>query len=332
VPVTSRAVRMAVAAIVVLLVLAACSSGAAGSPTVSAAPSASEEGSGIVAQVASYQLVADRPGRLIVALLAADNRWVSFGSVQLDFTYLGTKTATPPPGVGLGPATASFLPIPGTPTSSEPQPALTAPADGRGLYAVEPITFPAAGYWSVTSSGSLQDGTDFSADASFEVLATPTVPGIGDEALRSDNPVDGTPGVAPVSIDSRAVSGDPIPDPELHTVSIADAIEAHHPALVVFATPVYCVSRFCGPVTDMVSDLAKAYADRADFIHVEIYEDFEAGKVNPAAIDWLQTPAGDLREPWVFLIGADGRIAGLWDTMATREEIEPLLEGLPAIR
>ena len=101
---------------------------------------------------------------------------------------------------------------------------------------------------------------------------------------------------------------------------------------MVFATPVYCVSRFCGPVTDMVADLAKAYADRADFIHVEIYEDFEAGKVNQAAIDWLQTPEGDLREPWVFLIGADGRIAGSWDTMVTREEIEPLLEALPAIR
>ena len=178
-PVTSRAIRAPAAAILVLLLLAACGGGTGSSPTASAAPSASVEGSGIVAQVASYQLVADRPGRLIVALLAADNRWVSFGSVQMDFTYLGTKTATPAPGVGVAPATASFLPIPGTPTSGEAQPALTAPADGRGLYAVEPITFPAAGYWTVTSSGSLQDGTDFSADASFEVLATPTVPGIG---------------------------------------------------------------------------------------------------------------------------------------------------------
>jgi len=43
----------------------------------------------------------------------------------------------------------------------------------------------------------------------------------------------------------------------------------------VFATPVYCVSQFCGPVTDMVQDLSHRYDDRAVFIHVEIWEDYE---------------------------------------------------------
>ena len=139
----------------------------------------------------------------------------------------------------------------------------------------------------------------------------------------------GDPGIASAGIDSRARDGQQIPDPELHTVSIADAIEAGHPALVVFSTPVYCVSRFCGPITDLVADLADEYGDRADFIHVEIYRDFEAGQVNQAALDWLRTGAGDLREPWTFLIGADGRIAASWDTVVTRSEIEPLLSALP---
>jgi peroxiredoxin len=89
------------------------------------------------------------------------------------------------------------------------------------------------------------------------------------------------------------------------------------------------VSRFCGPVTDLVADLAAQYGDRADFIHIEIYADFQAGKVNQAALDWLQTGTGDLREPWTFLIGADGRIVGSWDTVVTRGEIEPLLRALP---
>jgi len=31
----------------------------------------------------------------------------------------------------------------------------------------------------------------------------------------------------------------------------------------------------------------------------------------------------------VFLIGADGRIDASWDTMVTRDEIEPLLRALP---
>jgi hypothetical protein len=88
------------------------------------------------------------------------------------------------------------------------------------------------------------------------------------------------------------------------------------------------VSRFCGPVTDMVAELAAEYGDRADFIHVEIWADFQEGAVNEAAADWLLRE-GDLEEPWVFLIGADGRVVARWDNVATRSEIEPYLEDLP---
>jgi hypothetical protein len=312
------------------IALGACAGPGASGPPMGTA-SAAASGPGIVAEVASYELVARRPGRLLVALLAADNRWLSFGSVDMRFTFMGDRTHSAPPGVGLDPAAAPFLPIPGTPEGDGRQPTLTNPADGRGVYAIEPITFPAAGFWQVTASGALEDGGTFSADAAFEVLETATVVGIGDEAPRSDNAVIGDAGVASVSIDSRASDGEPIPDPELHATSIADAIAAGHPALVVFSTPVYCVSRFCGPVTDMVADLAADYADRADFIHVEIYRDFESGAINPAVTEWLQGPSGDIREPWTFLIGADGRILGSWDTLVSRAEIEPLLRALPPL-
>ena len=70
---------------------------------------------GIVAEVATYQLVADQPGRLLVALLTADNRWLSFGSVGVSFSYLGDGAGTPSPDVGAGDMTAHFLPIPGSP-------------------------------------------------------------------------------------------------------------------------------------------------------------------------------------------------------------------------
>jgi hypothetical protein len=299
-------------------------------PAQSPTTTPSVDGQGIVAEVASYQLVANEPGRLLVALVSADNRWLSFGSVGVGFSYLGDKAGTPSPQVVAGDTTAHFLPIPGSPEGDGRPPSLTFPADGRGVYAVEPITFPKAGYWQVVASGELGDGSQFNAEAAFTVLDKPSVIGVGALAPRTDNPVIGEPDVPPAAIDSRAAGGEPIPDPELHTISIADAIEAGHPALVVFATPVYCVSRFCGPVTDLVAELAAEYGDRADFIHVEIYEDFEAGKVNQAALDWLQTADGDLREPWTFLIGADGRIAASWDTVVTRSEIEPLLQALPA--
>jgi hypothetical protein len=287
---------------------------------------------GIVAEVATYQLVAEQSGRLLVALLSADDRWLSFGDVGVSFDYLGDASESPAPGVVVGDATAEFLPIPGSPGSEGRRPTLTYAADGRGVYAVESITFPKAGYWQVSASGELADGSPFDAQAAFTVLKTPSVITVGSLAPHTDNPVMGDPGVPPAAIDSRAAGGQPIPDPELHATSIADAIEAGHPALVVFSTPVYCVSRFCGPVTDLVAELAKEYGDRADFIHVEIYRDFEAGVVNQAALDWLSPDGGDLREPWTFLIDANGRIAASWDTVVTRSEIEPLLQSLPVIK
>ena len=44
--------------------------------------------------------------------------------------------------------------------------------------------------------------------------------------------------------------------------------------------------------------------------------------------DWLLRD-DDLREPWVFLIGANGRIEARWDNVATRAEIEPYLKRRP---
>ena len=310
-----------------VVVLTSCATPGQGPATApaSAAP-------GIVAEVATYQLVAEQPGRLLVALLSADDRWLSFGDVGVSFEYLGDGSGSPAPGVVVDDATAEFLPIPGSRASEDRRPTLTFAADGRGVYAVESITFPKAGFWQVSASGALADGSSFDAQAAFTVLKKPSVISVGSLAPHTDNPVIGDPGVPPAAIDSRAAGGQPIPDAELHATSIADAIDAGHPALVVFSTPVYCVSRFCGPVTDLVAELAKEYRDRADFIHVEIYRDFEAGLVNQAALDWLSPDGGDLREPWTFLIDANGRIAASWDTVVTRSEIEPLLQALPVIK
>lgn len=319
----TRSVRITLSAILIATV-SSCAQAQAPQPS----PSTSDQG--IVAEVATYQLVAGRSGRLLVALLTGDDRWLSFGSVGMAFSYLGDGTATPSPDIVVPETSAAFLPIPGSPEGDGGPPTLTAPADGRGVYAIERITFPKAGYWQVVARGQLREGSRFDAAAAFTVRDTPSIIAVGELAPHTDNPVMGEPGLPPAAIDSRALGSKPIPDPELHATSIADAIAAGHPAVVVFSTPVYCVSRFCGPVTDLVAELAARYGDRADFIHVEIYRDFQAGKVNQAALDWLKDGNDDLREPWTFFIGADGRIAASWDTVVTRSEIEPLLEALPA--
>jgi hypothetical protein len=318
-----RSRRFALGSLLVAMLTGCAAAG--GGPTLT--PSANSHG--IIAEVASYEIVASHPARLLVALLAADNRWLSFGSVAMSYTFFGDGPGSPSPVAVAGGNTAHFLAIPGSPEGAAKSPTLTSPADGRGVYAAEPVTFPRSGYWQVLVHAELADGSAIDATAAFSVVDRPSVVGVGALAPHTNSLVMGEPGVSPTSIDSRAAGGAPVPDPELHTISIAQALAAGHPALVVFSTPVYCVSRFCGPVTDLVAELAAKYHDRADFIHVEIYRDFQAGEVNEAARDWLALANGDLREPWTFLIGADGRIVASWDAVITRSEVEPLLQALP---
>jgi hypothetical protein len=163
----------------------------------------------------------------------------------------------------------------------------------------------------------------------FEVHEKPVYPAVGEPAPRTENLTLSSKDAPQAAIDSRAVQGD-IPDPELHELTIAESIDRHEPTLVVFATPVYCVSRFCGPVTDMVADLAKKYSDRANFIHIEIWRNFEKQVVNKGAADWIYR-GNDLTEPWVYLIDAAGQIAARWDNVATAEEIESQLKKLPRL-
>ena len=51
-----------------------------------------------------------------------------------------------------------------------------------------------------------------------------------------------------------------------------------------------------------------------------------------AAIDWLQMPNGDLTEPWLFLIGADGRVVDRWGSMWSEAEVEAEVEALPPMK
>ena len=59
------------------------------------------------------------------------------------------------------------------------------------------------------------------------------------------------------AIDSMADGSGEIPDPELHEWSIADAIDQGRPALVLFGTPAYCESQFCGPEVTELQRLAR---------------------------------------------------------------------------
>lgn len=305
----------------VAMLLASCSTAGDGEGP----PKKGGQGQGLVVQVANYELTAGGENRFIAGLLTEDNLFVSGGTVAMRFLLLAKGSGDPQ---SIEEAVGTFLHIDEGHGPPPERPTVGPASIGRGVYSANPVAFEIEGTWQVEVEADLGGGDVRTATAAFQVLAEPLVPAPGQKAPRTENLTIGSKGAPAVAIDSRAEAAGGIPDPELHETTIAAAIEAERPVLAVFATPVYCVSRFCGPITDMVAGLANEYADRAAFVHVEIWRDFQNQVVNKAAAEWILR-GDDLTEPWIFLIGADGRIVARWDNVATPQEIEPLLKELP---
>ncbi|PSO53443.1 MAG: hypothetical protein BRC31_03020 [Actinobacteria bacterium QS_5_72_10] len=99
--------------------------------------------------------------------------------------------------------------------------------------------------------------------------------------------------------------------------------------MVLFATPVWCKSRFCGPITEAMADLAQQYDDRAAFIHVEVWRDYESRELNDAYDAWVNK-ADEGREPWLFAVGSDGVVEQRWDNVPDLDAVESWLQQLPA--
>jgi hypothetical protein len=303
----------ALGSVLALSLLASCASSSAGDGPTS--------GPGrMQAEVATTDIYVNAPQRVAVGLIFADGKLVTFGSVGFSFSYLGTTQQPIAPQAGPE-AAAAYIPTPGTPQGKGSGPAITDPTTARGVYEAEKVTFDAPGVWSVLVTADIAGAGTLMARKAFLVETTPALPAPGQPALRTENLTIHSKGVPLAAIDSQAsIDG-----------SIADAIAQHRPVLVVFATPVYCISRFCGPVTDAVEELSKRYPDRAVFIHVEIWRNHNKGVINKAAADWLYRNR-DLTEPWLYLIGANGTILDRWSSLFDVEEVAKELQQLPPMK
>jgi hypothetical protein len=289
--------RLNVALLACAITLAACSSGG----TTSAS-----SGGNYSAEVGSTDLYAKAPQRFQIGVFRSSDQGVQLltsGSIAIQITPFEGGTGTPLQG------TARYVGAPGTGADAG-SPQLTDPSTARGVYEFDG-TFDTAGVWQATVDFDVE-GAHQSLSTVFPVAAKPALPAPGERAFRTKN-LTMSSHVDPAAIDSRAQGGAPVPDPELHRATIAGAIAAHRAALVLFATPVYCQSQFCGPSTDALEQIAKTGPKDADYIHIEIYANYNSTppKINQAAAQWLLRN-GDLREPWLFLIAPNGTIADRW--------------------
>ena len=147
----------------------------------------------------------------------------------------------------------------------------------------------------------------------LEVAEDPKAPAVGAKAFPSR-----TPTISSTDGDLDALTTRTPPDVALLRHSVADSLDDRAPFVLAFATPKFCTSRTCGPVVDVVDHVRRRLGKtRVRFIHVEIYEDNRPPETNRWVKEW-KLPT----EPWVFLVGRDGRIKERFEGAVSVAELE----------
>ena len=191
-------------------------------------------------------------------------------------------------------------------------------------------TFPSAGNWMASFTTVAPGSPEQTIPFSFDVKAKASAIQKGQPAPSVD-----TPTLADVGGDVTKISTDTNPDPAFYQTSVADALAAHKPFVLVFATPKFCQTKTCGPTLDKVKAVAAKHPD-VTFINVEPYllEDVD-GQLQPkldAKGNLQAAPAtiayGLLSEPFVFIVGGDGTVKASFELIFTPEEIDAALTGL----
>ncbi|HEY1316819.1 MAG TPA: hypothetical protein VGF10_06355 [Gaiella sp.] len=171
-------------------------------------------------------------------------------------------------------------------------------ADAGAIY-VASIETPAPGtYWYLARP---VGGPKIGALGNVVVKENSAAPSVGDKAIPSR-----TPTLASTGGDLSELTTARHPDRGLYRSSVAQALAAHAPFVLSFATPEFCQSRTCGPVVDVVSAVSKreAAGSPVRFIHVEIYKGNDpANGVNQWVARW-RLPT----EPFTYVVDREGVI------------------------
>ena len=164
-------------------------------------------------------------------------------------------------------------------------------------------------------------GAEISGVGNVVVRAQSYSPAVGAKAPASRTPTLSTTGgrLAPLTTATH-------PDRQLYTTSVAQALAAHAPFVVTFATPKFCTSRTCGPVVDVVSHVRKQSSPARPCAS-------STSRCSRATIRRRATTAGCAQwglqsEPWVFLVGRDGRIKAKFEGPVSVGELRAAVESL----
>jgi len=196
-------------------------------------------------------------------------------------------------------------------TSSDPDAAKT-------LYVAD-VPFDKPGKYEVLGMARLDDRLVAATSAAPPLLVVrpkdDPVPGVGDTPPRIHTPTEAEVGGDLAKIDTRA------PHDDMHKANFADVL-GEKPVVLIFATPLLCQSRVCGPVVDVTAQVEDQYRDKADFIHMEIYNDNEINKGTRPQVNAFGLPS----EPWVFVFDQNGKVAARMEGAFSVKELDDAVE------
>ena len=279
--------------------------------TSGATPSATNP-SGITPSMLTTEFVADHDNRFAVGLVNAQSKLVKDADVHLRFFTLGSdgKTGTLR---GEGDATYVELNVEGAHVHDSSGQADI--ADNTVSFYEVNTPFNAAGKWVAEITATPHDGSAPSqVQAAFDVVPKTQTPWYGDVPPASHNDTAAT-NPNTTSLCSRQ------PPCPLHDKVIADVLGKGRPLVVQFSTPAFCQTRFCGPVLEVLLQQVPAYQDRVDFVHIEVWQDFQLQKYRPAMAEWKLTS-----EPWTFFMGKDGKVVERFESIFSQDELKRALD------
>jgi hypothetical protein len=318
------------------------SSAAAATPSSSTAATTSASAPAPAAAVAQLA-AAESPG--IAQFPAANGRTlVQLGKLVKSSVQLGAATGTFTPGTRRfafaltaksgqyvyaptaiylakspnSPAKGPFI-APADPMGVQPQYRSKQNSGPGGIQAIYSADVPVAhaGTYVVLSLTRTADGL-IGAPGEIAVAASSPIPDVGQRA-----PAIATDTAATVHGD-RALLTTRLPPEQMASVSLSQVL-GKRPIALLFSTPQLCVSRVCGPVTDVAVELQHRFGNRITFIHEEVYVDNQPSKgLRPQLKAFhLQT------EPWLFTINRRGiiaaRLEGAFGTTGMTQALEAAL-------
>ena len=197
------------------------------------------------------------------------------------------------------------------------------PYNTRGLYTTE-LSFDVPGDWGLEVDIPGPGEIEGVLTLRFPVAEVPSAVATGGPAVRSKsktlNDVD----------DIGELTTGFLQDADLYQISIAEALDNDMPTVVVMASPAFCINAVCGPQVDVLQELKEEYRGRANFIHVDLYDnpheiqgDLDVAVISPTVMEW-RLPSSE----WSFVIDRTGAVTARFESFATYDELALALEAV----